>query len=390
MSYQLHHGEALEVLRTLPDDSVHCVVTSPPYWGLRDYGTGRWEGGTNPECKHQINKGGTAKSTLNGSAQNDAETLAANGCASYKSVCKRCGAKRVDQQLGLEESVDEFIDKLATIFDEVRRVLRPDGTCWVNLGDSYCGNAGGGQGLTGDRFSRTFTARIDRPKRGGDLKPKDMVGVPWMFAFEARRRGWYLRSEIIWHKPNPMPESIEDRPTRAHEQLFLLTKSASYFYDKAAIMEKVAGTAHARGHGVTPKSHKKGQGVKNNESWNKAVTKLVDKRNKRDVWTVQSEPYDEAHFATFPPQLVRPCVLAGSPKSGVVLDPFCGSGTTGAVALELGRHFIGIDLKAEYIELAHKRVLGAAESKGVLTPELSQQKSDRSSQPSQLGLIMEK
>lgn len=322
-------GDCLESLRTLPDESVHCVVTSPPYWGLRDY-----------------------------------------GCAG---------------QIGLEATVTEFISRLVDVFAEVRRVLRQDGTCWVNMGDSYASNGGSGwQGKTGERSDRRFTATRNsvglreanrRPPHG--LKPKDLIGQPWRLAFALQADGWYLRQDIIWHKPSPMPESVRDRCTKAHEYLFLLTKSEQYHWDFEAMREPVNGTAHASGSGVNAKikhpdgwaSHKGSHGTihkdgrergatrpKQNASFSAAVTQTVESRNRRSVWTIPSEPYSEAHFATFPTALVRPCILAGCPVGGTVLDPFGGSGTTGSVALELGRKYILCELNPKYVELASARL----------------------------------
>lgn len=334
----LHLGDALDRLKTLPDGSVHCCVTSPPYWGLRDYG--------------------------------------------------------VEGQIGLEGTLDEFIGKLVAVFREVRRVLRGDGTCWINMGDGYGGAGGGPQGANGQMAGRGVTdAR--RSTRGmtdnSGIKPKDLIGQPWMLAFALRADGWYLRQDIIWHKPNPMPESVTDRCTKAHEYIFLLSKSSSYYYDADAIKEPVSGTAHARGDGVNPKSKlttpagwATGEGPHNsvehntkekrdverafsarrkstprprqNESFSAAVKFLVEKRNKRSVWTVVTKGYPEAHFATFPPKLIEPCILAGCPKGGTVLDPFNGSGTTGQVALEHGCNYIGIELNPEYLALTRKRL----------------------------------
>lgn len=340
----IHNGDALEMLRTLPDESVQCCVTSPPYWGLRDY-----------------------------------------GCAG---------------QIGLEPTIDEFISKLVEVFREVRRVLKSDGTAWVNMGDAYASSPG--KHSPDDKIgSKQATnsgsvARGDKVSPG--LKPKDLIGQPWMLAFALRADGWYLRSDIIWNKSNPMPESVSDRPTKSHEYLFLLTKSERYYYDFEAIKEPVTGNAHARGDGVNPKSkwktpdgwdtssgdgghgtiHREGRekgktpgknsrihSAKNvggrppqsrqNESFSAAVRCLVDTRNKRSVWTVPTHPYSDAHFATYPPDLIKPCILAGSRPGDTVLDPFGGSGTTGAVALELGRRACLIELNPDYIPLIERR-----------------------------------
>lgn len=292
-------GSALRELRKIPDGTFHCCVTSPPYWGLRDY--------------------------------------------------------QARGQYGLERAPQLYVRKLVALFREVRRVLRPDGTLWLNLGDSYAGSPGGWQGKNGQRASRTFTARIDLAKRGAGLKPKDLVGIPWLTAFALRADGWWLRSEIIWEKPNPQPESVADRPTKAHEQVFLLSRSRRYYYDAAAISEPVSGTAHPRGAGVNPKARVSAPGSKQNASFSGACRGLVERRQARDVWTIASEPFDGAHFATFPRALARRCVLAGCPEGGAVLDCFFGSGTVGEVAERHGRRWFGIELQRAYEPLIEQR-----------------------------------
>ena len=291
-------GDCLQQLKTLPDASVQCCVTSPPYWGLRDYG--------------------------------------------------------VDGQLGLEPTPDAYVQKMVAVFGEVRRVLKEDGTCWVNLGDSYAANTGGGacpQGGASARPKIDATAYAARTVPSG-LKQKDLVGIPWRVAFALQADGWYLRSDIIWHKPNPMPESVTDRPTKSHEYIFLLTKSERYFYDHEAIKEIGAGREKFGNTG--PKQainfDRQDGGLRNMEI-------DPDGRNKRTVWTIATQPYPEAHFATFPPKLIEPCILAGSRHGDVVLDPFAGSGTTLYVAKELGRQFIGIELNPDYVKLIDKRLV---------------------------------
>lgn len=334
-------GDVRQKLAELPDESVQCVVTSPPYWGLRDYG--------------------------------------------------------VAGQLGLEATPAEYVAAMVEVFGQVRRVLKPDGTLWMNLGDSYAGS-GRGMGDTkttnkGNEASRGVggsklpCGRHENARQNGNigrawvkppegLKPKDLVGIPWRVAFAMQADGWWLRSDIIWHKPSPMPESITDRPTKAHEYIFLLAKSESYFYDAEAIKEKAGNNTHPRraknfrpsgwangsDHSAiahqTAKTHRKcaaaTSGVKQNKSFDDAMCEMVEYRNKRSVWTVPSRPYKEAHFATYPPDLIKPCILAGSRPGDVVLDPFGGSGTTGMVALELGRSAILIELNPEYAKLAEQ------------------------------------
>lgn len=420
MSVQIIHGDCRIALKELADQSVHCCVTSPPYFGLRDY--------------------------------------------------------KVDGQIGLEDTLDEYLAKITTVFSEVRRVLRDDGSLWINLGDSYASAWACSRRNVIGSGSLTNGKREARPNRlVNGLKEKDLIGMPWRVAFALQAAGWYLRRDIIWSKPNPMPESAQDRPTTAHEYIFLMTKRPHYFYDHEAIKEPVTGTAHPRGDGVNPKStgyaaptgwdtdagshgtiHKNGrregansrlrksmdpdhlrdEGVKSNRSYSAAVSGLVSSRNKRSVWTVASAPFKSAHFATYPPDLIKPCILAGAPihccvkcgapherqvvngepdrehqracgadlngeyhgtatkdfaahgaqdasavkarilagmtakittgfkptcdcnagrQPGIVLDPFGGSGTTGAVALELGRRAILIELNPDYVTLCQTR-----------------------------------
>src|SRR5262245_20519053 len=282
-------GDARERLKTLPDESVHCVVTSPPYFGLRDYG--------------------------------------------------------VSGQMGLESTPEVFIDGMVAVFAEVRRVLRADGTLWLNMGDTYAKRGGPGwQGKNGQRSDRRFTgARNTVPMREqartayAGYKPKDLLGMPWMLAFALRADGWWLRQDVIWHKPNPMPESVRDRCTKAHEYLFLLSKSERYYFDNEAISEPAAypegpgnmRQKYADAYEAGDERHRTAAGLAN--------IGASDRRNKRSVWTIASEPYPDAHFATFPSELPRLCILAGSRPGDTVLDPFAGSGTTLQVAIELGR-----------------------------------------------------
>jgi DNA modification methylase len=280
----------------------------------------------------------------------------------FKAICGKCGARRIDSQIGLEETPEAYVAKLVDVFREVRRVLHPTGVIWVNLGDSYANNTAAGNKVFGNpefnanRPSRAATMTAAKTVPAG-LKPKDLIGIPWMVAFALRNDGWYLRSDIIWHKPNPMPESVTDRPTKAHEYIFLLSKSASYYYDAEAIREPLSPTAS---YGGTYRTVTKMDDSRNDKGTFNAIGKTIlpdpNGRNRRSVWTVTTKPYSGAHFATFPPDLIEPCILAGSRKGDTVLDPFNGSGTTGAVALKHGRAYIGIDLNPDYIELAHDRI----------------------------------
>ena len=355
-------GDCLEKLRTLDDKSVDCCITSPPYYGLRDYGTGKWVGG-NPNCPHRrLSK--YSDKTITGHAQTE---LAGNvGDAIYKTVCPLCGAVREDKQIGLEETPEEYIQKLVDVFHEVKRVLKDDGTLWVNIGDSYWGS-----GSRGFDFTNTFSeaSKLQQGSKGTinlsnipklvgttdtGIKNKDLVGIPWMLAFALRKDGWYLRQDIIWHKPNPMPESVKDRCTKAHEYIFLLSKEPHYYFDYEAIQEDAVCKDDRRyGEGRIPYDGKRAQGEDK-----KAQDSFVgnyDKRNKRDVWSVTTKAVKEAHFATFPEALIKPCILAGCRVGGVVLDPFFGSGTTGRVAESLNRNYIGIELNPEYVDIGHRR-----------------------------------
>jgi len=326
----LYHGDVIECLKQMDEQSVNCCVTSPPYWGLRDYG--------------------------------------------------------VEGQLGLEETPEEYVEKIVEVFREVKRVLRDDGTVWLNVGDSYA------SALSNHKYAGSFgqsscvskktqsgiptSGRKERNRalKKAGIKQKDLVGIPWMLAFALRADGWYLRRDIIWHKTNPMPESVKDRPTASHEYIFLLSKSSRYYYDKEAIKEpsdscpvvpwserKAGGevSRHGGSHRAPALNHKKKDKQRGhsrrhtgfNDRWDQMS---VDEQrslgaNKRDVWTVATKPFEGAHFATFNPELISPCILAGSPVGGVVLDPFMGSGTTAITAHDLGRQSVGCELNGEYL-----------------------------------------
>lgn len=335
----LHTGDALAVLRSLPAESVNCCVTSPPYFGLRDYGTGTWEGG-DAECDHKppaAPRSARPASGLTGGKETvDAGTV-------FRSCCPKCGAVRIDQQIGLEETPAAYIANLVAVFREVRRVLTNDGVCWVNLGDSY--NANTGAGFNGNA-RRPVSARETRVKQPERIPAKSLLGIPWMFAFAARDDGWLLRQDIIWAKPNPMPESVTDRCVKAHEYLFLLTKSSRYFWDHEANQEPATYAGKGRG-GSTKRYEQNAAGMDN---------KGYDERTRRSVWTVKPEPYPDAHFATYPPALIRPCIAVSCPPGGVVLDPFAGSGTTLEEAVRQKRRAVGIELNPEYAGLIRDRM----------------------------------
>tara|TARA_R110000772_G_scaffold89304_2_gene185137 strand:+ start:18730 stop:19902 length:1173 start_codon:yes stop_codon:yes gene_type:complete len=377
MTVRIITGDARERLQELPDASVHCCVTSPPYFGLRDYGTAEWAGG-NVGCDHtETSSGMSSKNTL-GPLGKLPQTNAANvgRLKQYRETCRKCGATRTDLQMGLEPTPDEFVAGMVALFSEVRRVLRDDGTLWLNLGDSYAANRGYQVEQTkGGPKHGPAQAAGGRPQRasGYGLKPKDIIGIPWRVAFALQADGWYLRQDIIWAKPNPMPESVKDRCTKAHEYIFMLSKSAKYHYDADAIAEPAiyaglpgqdkSGYKDAQAYnGKHKKADKqRGHGRRHagfNDRWD-AMSKAEQcsgTRNKRSVWEVTTKPFSEAHFATYPPKLIEPCILAGCPVGGTVLDPFFGAGTTGMVADRLGRDCIGIELNPEYAALAERRL----------------------------------
>jgi DNA modification methylase len=361
-------GDVRDRLAGVEAGSVQTCVTSPPYWGLRDYGTSLWVGG-DTDCEH-IKDSSKTKSFGNAEFNENRPSREATKTKGYyfENLCENCGATRQDSQIGLEGSPDEFVEALCLVFDEVWRVLADDGTLWVNLGDSYANgggvsapvrsHSGGSRGERGKQGSALSRGGVNRPSALSEvIKPKDLVGIPWRVAFALQARGWFLRSEIIWHKPNPMPESVTDRPTKSHEHIFLLAKSAKYFYDHEAIKEP------ANPEYVGRYSYGFG-GSKNQEMAETGfgATRPIGereydgKRNKRDVWTVPTKGYDGAHFAVYPTALIEPCILAGSREGDTVLDPFSGSGTTGVVALRNGRNYLGCELNPEYAELSRKRI----------------------------------
>lgn len=427
-------GDVRERLRDLPDASVHCVVTSPPYYGLRDYGTAQWEEG-DPACDHAISRGRQGASGQRADRTHTQANI-------VKDVCPRCGAVRVDRQMGLETTPDEYVAAMVEAFREVRRVLRDDGTLWLNIGDSYAGSGKGGNPEKGkqatNRGSQSIGVLYGTGKTAGEaavtnvtrktfdeIKAKDLIGIPWRLAFALRADGWYLRQEIIWAKKNVMPESVRDRCTKAHEQIFMLSKSARYYFDAEAIKEPIAESSRSRlSQNVAAQAGttRANGGAKTNGP-ERAVGDLEGGlRNKRSVWHVATKPFKDAHFATFPPDLIEPCILAGTSEAGVcvscgtpwqrqvkrtamvidrssrthdkgrtrssgtmveppttattgwtpgcgcdaptmaatVLDPFFGAGTTGLVAQRRGRRVIGCELNPDYAEIARRRIAGDA------------------------------
>lgn len=370
--FRIYLGDTREVLREMAAESVHACITSPPYWGLRDYGTATWEKG-DPECDHVQRSArgdlGRCSDDIRGGNINPSPV---DTTIQYRETCAKCEARRVDSQLGLEQTPEIYVERMVEVFREVRRVLRDDGTLWLNLGDSYAGSRGAGppgakstlvgNGHIGGGPKLAKLGRVGAHwDRASELPRKNLVGIPWRVAFALQAAGWILRSDIIWSKPNPMPEAVTDRPTKAHEYIFLLTKGRKYFYDADAISEPAdlsrVGQNQGRWGNAIKSSRAGAMGAK--PSGNEATGASVvggTTRNKRTVWTVATQPYPEAHFATFPPKLIEPCVLAGCPEGGTILDPFAGSGTTGVVALRAGRRFVGIELNPEYRELARRRI----------------------------------
>ena len=345
-------GDCRESLKTIAtsDTKARMCVTSPPYYGLRDYGTATWIGG-DPNCNHRRDTKVKPENCNTGHKNHD--DMAGVGDAIYKTVCPKCGAIRQDSQIGLEQSPEEYVKEMVKVFSLVRDCLTDDGTLWLNIGDSYYNYRSDGN-YPKQTVSKT---RQDLPQstpvRGNKLeglKQKDLIGIPWMLAFALRADGWYLRQDIIWHKPNPMPESVKDRCTKAHEYIFLLSKSKNYYYDNEAIKEpakdwgtrdRTNGKYHNPGSGLAPHS---------------GLTKSYPTKNKRSVWSVTVKPYKEAHFATYPPDLIEPCILAGSEEGDTVLDPFMGAGTTAAVAKSLNRYYVGCELNEDYGNLIQKRI----------------------------------
>lgn len=325
---KLYLGDVIAVLKRMPSQSVHCVVTSPPYWALRDYGTAEWEGG-DENCDHS-SAYGSKHGGWNGNNKNPdctARTSRHAGTAGTCSrVCPRCGAKRIDCQIGIESSVDEYVAKMVEVFREVRRVLRDDGVCWLNLGDSYSGGGGGGYSPDSPSNQNGSIQAGERKGTGSiagrirSLPSGNLVGVPWRVALALQANGWILRQDIIWSKPSPMPESVRNRCTKSHEYIFLLAKRSGYFYDADAIREPHAEPERSTGklERMGPKKNAVALGVNQGFGLDGERHRQYNSngRNKRSVWSIASFGYPGAHFATFPPALVEPCLLAGTSEYG--------------------------------------------------------------------------
>ena len=348
---KIEFGDCRETMRRWAQEGVkvQTCVTSPPYYGLRDYGTGKWVGG-DENCDHikTVNKHGGQRADRDQSSQ----------VFQFKNVCEKCGAVREDNQLGLEETPEQYIANMVEVFRCVKDILADDGTLWLNIGDSYYNyRPGKGQALVqqsvanNDQDLPQVCARRGNKLEG--LKEKDLIGIPWMLAFALRADGWYLRQDIIWHKPNPMPESVQDRCTKAHEYIFLLSKSPKYYYDHESIKEP----SSSKSEGIRFGGNKYGDDDDPKYATKSGnVSKEYDMANKRSVWTVTTKPYEGAHFAVFPSDLIEPCIMAGAPVGGIVLDPFMGSGTTAQVAQDLGRQYMGCELNPDYKPLQEKRL----------------------------------
>jgi len=385
MQNTIEFGDCRETMRRWKEQGVKAqtCVTSPPYYGLRDYGTAKWNGG-DVNCDHSISMPTKWNDPKRGTSVLRPETSHRGGSSAN---CHKCGATRIDSQIGLEETPDEYIKAMVEVFRCVWDVLDDDGTLWMNIGDSYFSDTKGSGGPSAKQ-DRNGGSRYESKKfqRTNGIKPKDLIGIPWMLAFALRADGWYLRQDIIWHKPNPMPESVRDRCTKAHEYIFLLSKSQKYYFDNEAIAEPLAASSVARlaqptlaqqagsdrvpgktnGNmkAVGPRFGGNKYGDDDSEesrtkSGNEWVQNETGRRNKRSVWTVTTKPYKGAHFATFPPDLITPCILAGAPAGGIVLDPFMGSGTTAAVAIANGRNYLGCELNSAYKELQDIRIRDA-------------------------------
>lgn len=303
---EIIQGDSLTILSSLPAESVDCCITSPPYWGLRDYGA--------------------------------------------------------EGQLGLEKTPEEYVANMVKVFAEVKRVLKKEGTLWLNLGDTYSAQRWTGKG-EGQAMNKMKDGHRDiNPEKLSGLPDKNLVGIPWRVAFALQADGWYLRQDIIWAKPNPMPESVTDRCTKSHEYIFLMSKNPKYYFDNEAIKEKSVseGSIHVDGNDDKMSGVSKGFETRPSKTYTTPAT-----RNRRSVWTITTKPFKEAHFATFPEDLIVPMVKAGCPPEGIVLDPFMGAGTTGLVARKLQRNYLGIELNPAYVEMARKRI-GEMEKQPVL------------------------
>ena len=351
-------GNCLDKIKELDDNSIDCVVSSPPYFGLRDYGTAQWKGG-NPNCSHAYGRntrGGLSDFQKNNKGSFGDEAVKSGEC------CKLCGAKRIDEQFGLEKTYQEYLNNTVKIFETFKPKLKDAATIWWNVGDSY--SSGGRKTTTLQSVRKPKSKEIEkgkqkyldglivRPPIQNGIKEKDLLMIPNRVAIALQDAGWYVRSEIIWHKPNPMPESVKDRPTNCHEKIWLITKNKKYYYDADIIKEPCKTfDKNIRDRETTKLNNTPGRTKMTGLKKNNYIMK-----NKRNVWSVTTKPFKDAHFATYPKDLIEPCIKAGCPEGGTVLDPFGGSGTTGIVAQLNNRNSILIELNPEYIKIAKNRI----------------------------------
>jgi len=358
---KIEFGDCRETMRRWKEQGIKAqtCVTSPPYYGLRDYGTAKWEGG-DADCEHSISMPTKWNDPKRGTSVLRPETAHRGGSSTH---CHKCGATRIDSQLGLEETPEEYIKAMVEVFRCVWDVLEDNGTLWLNIGDSYSRQGGQANAQTMANWKDVHRTAIKASSGADGCKPKDLIGIPWMMAFALRADGWYLRQDIIWHKPNPMPESVQDRCTKAHEYIFLMSKSQKYYYDTEAIQEESVGGNKGAAASFKRENSKRGIGdvcpaspMPTHRSDREDVQYDGPNRNRRSVWTVATKPYAGAHFAVFPSDLIEPCILAGAPVGGIVLDPFMGSGTTAQVAQNLGRQYLGCELNEDYKPLQNKRL----------------------------------
>lgn len=395
----LYTGDATDTLAVLPDAAAHCVVTSPPYWGLRDYGTGRWVGGK-PDCRH-LAAAGRGGNIAQSTQPNVDYPAAAAHRGGVPQTCRRCGAHREDRQHGLEPSPESYIERLRGVFTELRRVLVDTGTVWLNLGDCYSSEPAGrthdpirastlsGKSAAVSLQNSVRSAGVDRSRVVGR---KNLMGMPWRVAFALQHDGWILRNAIVWHKPNAMPESVRDRLSNRYEMLFLLTKQQKYFFDLDPIREPLAcpealdegivigGSNKGRSGGINATARRRGNSVYGKYSPNRAAhvwkgaglaatgsrhqSRHPRGKNPGDVWSLPTRPLREAHFAAFPIDIPLRCIAAGCPEGGVVLDPFSGAATTGMAARQLGRSYVGIDLNPEFHDIGLRRLGLTSDEKG--------------------------
>lgn len=349
----VYNEDCLLGLKKLPDNSVDCCVTSPPYYALRDYGTGHWEGG-DASCDHSEAK---IKTRFDYAISDKQSSSKGTDVPKYKRICPKCGAILVDEQIGIEETPEEYIRKLTDVFMEVHRVLKPEGTLWLNIGDSYCGTGDKGEWKDPKNVKGRNGQAVSRNKVVEGCKQKDLIGIPWMLAFSLRNAGWYLRQDIIWSKPNAMPESVKDRCVKSHEYIFLLSKSQKYYFDYEQIQEK-AVTCENRPTGIErnrlfnydskqnnhpeaylihrtqKQGYAKAGGHRDNSG---GLGENAPMRNKRDVWNVNTKPDTVAHFATYPEELIRPCVLAGCPVGGGNFRSFHGERNNRPLRTKMGK-----------------------------------------------------